>query len=209
MQQAGAAQKRGEVLRLAMQFQHLGVQFRHEGRRGQPFPCGDLVEYAPERIFQPDAGALTIETHPAGFKRVAVRVLPGEYSAHGFHPPLSGARDTAPARHQQRYSMADFFRPEKPAALSGIYRRLSWWQAEILAMHDHATRAQKQQPVRAGLVYRQARVLIAKGHRHLVAGAFEDADRNTARRPLNVAMNMARNDLHHLIPRAEARDQVA
>src|SRR6056297_2556032 len=78
VQQARAAQERGKVLLLAVEFEHLRVQFRHEGGRRDPFARRDLVEDAPEGVLQTDARALAVEPHAAGFEAVAIRVLPGE-----------------------------------------------------------------------------------------------------------------------------------
>src|SRR5690606_38601516 len=82
---AGATEKRGEVRRLAPEFQHLGVKLREEGGGRQPLARGDLVENAPEGALQPDRGALAVEPEPAGLGLVAAGLLAGKDLAHG--PP--------------------------------------------------------------------------------------------------------------------------
>ena len=94
---ANAAQQRGEVARLAAQFQHLGVQARDEAWGGKILQRRDLVEDFPEGAFQPDAGALATRPETARFALSAGRVLPGKIM-HMFVllPDLHAARPRTP-----------------------------------------------------------------------------------------------------------------
>ena len=86
---AGAAQKRGEVARLAVQFQNLGMKLGDEGGRRHLLPRGDVVKDPPERPFQTDRGRLPVQPQAAGDGFIAVGVLPREDLAHGLDPKES------------------------------------------------------------------------------------------------------------------------
>ena len=90
--QAGAPQKRGEVGRLSPQFENLGMQGRQEIRGRYPLPRGNFVENRPERSFEANAGALTVEPQPSCLARVSFRILAREYPAHDASSPAADAR---------------------------------------------------------------------------------------------------------------------